>query len=279
VDLVIFIPTLTVAFISRSLLLFSDGIDFFRSFAVFGTSLYILRRIRKGQTTNYDYGAGKLECLGSLFGAGIIISGLLVLGVIAILRCRHGVALDAGFTSVGMLVQAVGIVVNGFFWHRNKRLAHETRAPLIEMQWRHNRTDTLAGGAVVTALALIVIFHHSAWSVYIDQVCTLGYVVYAISLYIPVVRDSLYEMLDRTLEEHLQIKILRCLAEHFDEYEAFHGVRSRRAGGRIFIELNLSFNDESSVGNVVATISEIRQRLESDIPRSEVIISIESPQK
>src|SRR5262245_33995610 len=40
----------------------------------------------------------------------------------------------------------------------------------------------------------------------------------------------------------LQLHVLRCLSGHFDDYRDFHGMRSRRAGSRVFIEIFLEFD-------------------------------------
>lgn len=275
VDMIGFFPTLVVALLSGSLLLLSDAFDFLRNFAVSGISLHILRRIRKGQTVNYDFGAGKLECLGSLIGASLFISGLIGLAATAILRLQNGAELHLGFTAMGLLIHGVNILVDATLWCRNKRIARETHAPLIDMQWRHNRTDALASCAVFIALILMLLLRDKSWATYIDPVCTLIYVMFSISLYIPGICNNLSDLLDRTLEEDLQIKILRRLTEYFDQYEAFHGVRSRRAGGRIFVEIVLGFNPERRVGETLETINALRQDLQSDIPHSEVAVIIE----
>jgi len=279
VDLVGFFPTLVVALLSGSLLLLSDVFDFLRNLAVSSVSLHILRRIRKGQTVNYDYGAGKLECLGSLIGASLFIAGLLGLAAAAILRLQDSVELHLGFTAIGLLIHGVNMFVDCTLWFRNKRIARETDAPLIDMQWRHNRTDALASGAVIIALILMLLMRDTSWATYIDPVCTLIYVMFSICLYIPGVRNNLSNLLDQTLEEDLQFKIMRRLAEHFDQYEGFHGIRSRRAGARIFVEIILSFNPEHRVRETVETIRALRRDLQSDIPHSEVNVIIEPLQR
>ena len=274
-DLIRFVPLLVVAIFSGSLLLLSDGVNYLRNFAARGTSLHVLRRIRKGQTLNYDFGAGKMECFGSLIGAGIFILVLLWLATMSLLRLRTGLQLHLGFTFVGLLLQGVDVLVDGTLWFRDKRIARDTHAPLIDMQWRHNRTDALSSASKCIALTLILLLNHKSWAMYIDPMCALVTIIFSIGLYLPVVRNNLSDLLDRTLEEDLQIKIMRRLAEHFDQYEAFHGVRSRRSGSRIFIDIILGFHPERKVGETASTIKALRSDLEADIPRSAVNIIME----
>ena len=53
---------------------------------------------------------------------------------------------------------------------------------------------------------------------------------------------SIYDLLDGALEENIQLMIMRELAVHFDKNRDFHGVRSRRVGSRVFIELFWNLN-------------------------------------
>ena len=80
------IPYVLIAIFSGSLLLLSDLADFIRNFATHAVSLHILGKIRKGQVHEFNYGAGKLERAGSLFGALCYVGTLM--GVAAF--CRPG---------------------------------------------------------------------------------------------------------------------------------------------------------------------------------------------
>ena len=278
IDLATFLPCIAVAVLSGSLLMLSDVLDYAKSFATQGVALRILRAVRKGDTRDYDYGPGKVERIGSLFGALCFVAGLMGLGAFSFYRLFHPQELHAGFTAAGIAIQTVSFALNAWLAWRTWRLAVHTRSPLIDMQWRHNRTDALSSAAVVVALALTLVFRSRSWEVYIDPLCALAYVFYATGSYIPVIRESLYDLVDRTLDEDLQLKILKRLAEHYNGYDAFHGVRSRRAGNRIFIEIALSFDPARCVGEALDTMEQLRISIEADIPRSEVRLTLHPPE-
>jgi len=276
VDMLSVIPIVVVALLSGSLLLLSDVSDYVKSFAVNGVSFKILREIRKGKVYDYDYGSGKIERVGSLFGAFSFLASLLALGGFSVYRLIVPSMLDAGFTTLGVVFQMIGVLVNGVLWLQNKRLADQTHSPLIEMQWRHKRTDALSNLMVVAALTMTLLFRSENRVAYIDPICSLAYVAYAIGSYLPCVLDALRDLMDHTLEEDLQIKIMRRLAEQYEGYEGFHGVRSRRAGTRIFIEIMLSIDPEKKVREALATLSLLKKNNESDIPMSEVSIVLKA---
>ena len=277
--LVTFIPYALIAILSGSMLLLSDVADYIKSFASYAVSLRILRNIREGQLHDFDYGAGKLERVGSLFGALCYIGTLVALAIYSFMRLLQPEPLDAGFTFVGIAVQVLVFIVNAWLWVYYKRIADTSHSPLIDMEWRHKRNDALGAVAILVTLALAMGFREEPWAIYIDPACALAYAIFAIGSYVPVLLETLHDLLDRTLAEDVQIVIMRHLASHFDGYEAFHGVRSRRAGSRLFIEIALGFDPAKTIGEAEVTIESLRMSVETDIPNAEVSIVIKPLQQ
>lgn len=279
VDLVTFIPYALIAILSGSMLLLSDVADYFKSFASHAVSLRILRNIREGQLHDFDYGAGKLERVGSLFGALCYIGTLVAIAAYSIMRLLKPEPLDADFTLVGIVVQVLVFAVNGSLWIYYKRIADASPSPLIDMEWRHKRDDTMGAVTILIALSLTLVFRGEPWALYLDPACGLAYAIFAIGSYVPALRETLHDLLDRTLAEDVQIIIMRQLAGHYDGYEALHGVRSRRAGNRLFIEIALGFDPAKTIGEAEATIESLRTGVEAEISNAEVSIVIKPLQQ
>ncbi len=87
-----------------------------------------------------------------------------------------------------------------------------------------------------------------------------------------VVSTSLGDLLDRTLDESLQLIIVRALARHFDEYAGFHGLRSRRSGRDVYIEIFLEFDGTRPMSDVQRSIDAMASTIEQDIPGSHAVI-------
>lgn len=143
----------------------------------------------------------------------------------------------------------------------------------MESVWRLNRVKTTSALCVCLSLGLSLLLRNQSWAVYIDpagSIVLLGFL--AFSAY-GVIATSVYDLLDRTLEDFLQLVILRELTAYFDEYEAIHGIRSRRAGGNAYIEIFLEFNAERRMAEVQKVIDEMRANLEQKIPGSQIVIA------
>ena len=116
--------------------------------------------------------------------------------------------------------------------------------------------------------------HQYSWATYLDTFFSLVYIGYAGVSFLPGLVDGIRELSDKSLQEDLQLRIDRRLAENFHGYSAFHGVRSRRSGGRVFIEVALSFPSGQSVAAALETVERLRRGMESDIPGSEVLVAL-----
>lgn len=271
---VLAVPAVAVALRSGSLLLLSDILDYGRAIIVSLLAWRILRAGRAAGAQGFDYGTGRLQTLGGVAGSVLYLGLLLVLAVTSIQRCVHPVELDRTFTGVGALMQLLAFAIDGWLWLRIRRLARLEFSPVLEMQWQSARADALSSLAVAASLALALTLGEYAWAAYLDPVLSLVYVAYVGAAFLPGLAEGFRELSDKTLQETLQLRIDRRLAEFFEGYSAFHGVRSRRSGGRIFIEIALSFPSGQSVGTALETVERLRLGVEADIPGSEVRVAL-----
>ncbi|NQT48391.1 MAG: hypothetical protein HQ578_05395 [Chloroflexi bacterium] len=132
---------------------------------------------------------------------------------------------------------------------------------------------TISSLIVLASLALSLGLEHQTWGEYVDpagSILLLGFLAYTAY---GVVSMSVYDLLDRTLEESLQLAILRELAAHFHRYDNVHGIRSRRSESNVYIEIFLEFDSEQKMGDVQRVINEMKASLEEKIPGSQVVIA------
>jgi ferrous-iron efflux pump FieF len=229
-----------------------------------------LRRVVKGKTGVYQYGYGKLENLSSLTVAGAMIIAFAVVLYGAIDRLRHPA--PVGQVWLGLLTTAIAFVLNVWLWLKNHRLARQDPSPIMESQWRLFRTKAINNLSVISILGLSALLRRYPWSFYMDPLGSLivaGFLLY--SAY-GVASASVLDLMDRTLEEALQFIILQELAAYFDEYERFHGVRSRKSGGDVYVEIFLEFDGNKQMAEVQSVISEMKAGLEQKIQNSHVSI-------
>jgi cation diffusion facilitator family transporter len=262
---------LTASLISNSLTIFTDLLRNLGETFACGMTWLMIRRISKGKALAYEYGYGKLENFSSLIVGGVMIVSLVVALSGAIDRFRHPIV--ARQVELGFFVAIYATGANTIRWLRTYRVARHDRSPVMESQWHLFRTKTVANVCVVAALGLTLAMEDHPWSMYIDPIASLVLCGFLVNSIYNVVSKNAADLLDRALDESLQLVILRELTAYYDEYVAFHGVRSRRSGANIYIEIFLEFDPDRTMGDVQKSIDAMRAGLEQKIPGSHVVIA------
>ncbi|TXT37284.1 MAG: cation diffusion facilitator family transporter, partial [Comamonadaceae bacterium] len=227
-----------------------------------------------GASHKFNYGVDKLENLSSLLIGMLMLVCLLIIGGNAVLHILHPSSISGPGVWISMAVQVVYAFVNGNFYLKNKRMAKAQASPLLESQASLFFTKAFGNVFILLSLVSSLALANYSWSYYIDPVASL---IIAISILVSamgIFSSSVFDLLDRSLEESDQIMIMRELALHFDDYEVLHGIRSRRAGSQAFIEIYLEFAPEKTISEVQPVIDHLRANLVAAIPGAKVTIGL-----
>ncbi len=269
--LVVLIPDVIAVILANSVMLLSDLLKSGSETVATFLSWLAIRKARQGITFDYNYGQGKLENISSLAVAGAMALSWLVVSYGAIERFRRPSPI--GSVGFALFVTGGAVLINLWMWRKNRRLALTAPSPIIESQWRLYRTKTAANVCVIASLLLGAAFREHSWAAYVDPagaVILSGFLL--LSAY-RVITDSIHDLLDRTLDESLQLVIIAELAAWFNDYVALHGVRSRRSGSNVYIEIFMEFDGDRRMSEVQELINRIKTSLEQKIQGSQVLIA------
>jgi cation diffusion facilitator family transporter len=270
VDTVVTVGAMIAA--SSSVLL-ADSLKTFLEFLAVLLSWMALRRIRGSQST-FDYGLHKLEDLSSMLVAVLMLGCLAVIVVNATVNLLHPSHIGGAGVWVSVAAQVVYAFINTTLWRKNQRLAKAQGSPVMQSQARLFFTKAIANVFILGSLLSSMALADYSWSVYIDPIASLAI---AGSILIPaagIFSHSLYDLLDRTLEESDKLTIIGELGQFVHEFTDLHDIRSRRAGSVVFIDIVLEFDADRRVGEVQDVIAKIRRRIEQAIPSSRVTIGL-----
>lgn len=264
------IPGLVAVILGHSTTLLADWLrSFSETFAIL-LSWLTLRKVTRGSRADYDYGYGKLESLSSLIVAAAMTLSFAAVVFIAVSRIRQPEPVrQVGW---GLVVSIGAAMINLTLWRRNYHLARQEQSPIMESQWRLFRAKAVVNLTVILTLGLSVLLRRFAWSVYIDPIGSLIVAGFLLASAYQVASTSVYDLLDKALEESLQFVILQELAAHYDTYRCFHDFQSRRSGGDVYIELFLEFDGDLQMAEVQRRIDAIRASLEARIQNSRVLV-------
>ncbi|MCE9588321.1 MAG: cation diffusion facilitator family transporter [Verrucomicrobia bacterium] len=266
--------TTTAFLLSNSSILLADFLKTGIEFIAITLSWVAIRRINRGGGKTYEYGLGKLENISSLFVALVMLLSFLIITANAV----RNIITPGHIAGIGLWVsigsQIVYSGINGSLYFRTHRLSQESPSPLMDSQTRLFMTRFIGNVFILISLGLSMAFAGQKWASYIDPAASLVIALSVLSATLGIFSSSVYDLLDRTLEEERQIMILAELARHFNDFEELHGIRSRRSGSEVYVEIFLEFDPEKRVSQVQEAIDRLRHSIEEKIQGSRVIIAM-----
>ena len=251
--------------------------DFFKTtleFSAVFLAWLTIRRLKKGGGHQFDYGVGKLENLSSLIVGLLMVFCLLVIVINAVRSMLHPSHIAGIGVWISVVSQVVYAVINGRLYLQSRRMAREQNSPLMASQAGLFFTKAVGNVFILISLALSALLSSYGWALYIDPVASLVIAGSILVAAMGIFKNSTLDLLDRTLEEHHQIIILRALARHFERYEELREIRSRRAGSHVFVEIILGFAPDLPAAAVEQAARELKAELEKEIPSSRVTIGL-----
>ena len=266
------IPKLIAAFLSGSITLYASAFKTINEAIGIIVAWMIARKIARGDPGVYDYGMGKFENIARIVTGGVLLISFTILVAIAVYRIYAPAVLGSGGIALGVATAGIMIGIDAVFWARNYRIAKKDPSPLMDSQWHLFRLKTVANIVVVSSLVIGVLCVGYPWAVYIDPIASLFIIGILFRSGYSMIAKSLPDLLDRTLEEDLQLMVMKELAVHYDLYEQIHAVRSRQSGGSVYIEIFLEFHGDKRMSEVQDVINQLKHSIEAKIPKSSVNI-------
>lgn len=266
--------TLTALLAANSAVLLADTLKTGLEFVAVLISWYTIRKVSGPTSSNFQYGIGKLENISSLVVAMLMASCIIIITINAVKNIIHPEHVAGIGIWISVVAQVVYGVVNSVLYAKNKAIAKREASPLMESQAKFFMTKAIANVFILVSLLMTVFLASYGWVKFVDPVASLIIAGSILLSAFGILSTSLQDLLDRSIEESAQIVILRTLATHFEKYDLLHGIRSRRSGSNVFVEIFLEFNPERKIGEVQQTIDSIRGEIEKEITGSRVTIGL-----
>jgi cation diffusion facilitator family transporter len=260
---------LTAAIVASSLTLYAESAkEAVETLATLGVWL-MLRRMQN-RRHEFDFGLGRIESLLTIaLEVVLFFTGCAIL-IEAYERFQEPHTLNSiGFA---VTITVVGFI-SGFIMYRALAKEQAQRpSPMLKSKMLTYRIAMVGDFGIIATLVAAKLFPGQAWALYLDPLvaCCFG-----IALLVKVYGSLSHvvgDLSDKTLEETSQLVVVRELAVFFHDYEQIHGIRSRRSGNVVYLEIFLEFRQDLPFGAVQETMDRIRARLEEHLGNSRVLI-------
>lgn len=262
------------AIFSHSLIAITDTINGMVESISMLLAWIALKSVQKVNKEAYNYGRGKLENLASI---GMAIALLISFGMIikdAVNRIIHPEEIHIRGAIIYTLISLSSIAINFYLWQKAKYIKEEAPSSSISSQEHVFHEKIIVSATVICSLIISILLEKNGFHIgsYIDPVVSIFLAFLILFSAYNIIKKSTYELLDGTLEESLQIIIMRGLTSNFNEYKDLHGIRSHRIGNTVFIEIFLEFEENLYMKDVYEKSNKIKNDIETMIKNSRVTI-------
>ncbi|MDQ8037713.1 MAG: cation diffusion facilitator family transporter [Pedobacter sp.] len=250
--------------------LFSDAVESLVNLAAAMIGFILLGLAALPADDNHPFGHEKAEYFASgaegmmIFLAAFAIAWKSVQGL---LQPAAPQALDIGLL---LSLAATGINAAAAWWLL--RVAHEEKSLAVEADARHLLTDVWTSVGVVLALGLLMVFPQAHW---LDPLIALLVAVNILRTAFELIRRSVDGLMDMQLPAEELQQIEKVLQATLPAGTASHGLRTRQAGTRRFVEFNLLVPGNWPVRQSHALCDELEAALHRVFADSDVVIHVE----
>ncbi|MGU3495369.1 cation diffusion facilitator family transporter [Xanthobacteraceae bacterium A53D] len=230
------------------------------------TACWLVLKVAHGrEKTRFAYGLGKLENLAEFLIAMLQV----ILVVIAGMRAVHGLLNPEHVEGawLGLAVTAVAAVGNIYLNRKARRVALETRSPVIAAQARVHLVSAVSSGSVCVVTVITSTFH-ADWIAYLDPLASFVVIGLMVFNIYEMLTNSIGSLLDQAIGEAGQMRILRALASQFDHFEELGEIRTRQHGGKMMVDLHLGFDPTWTVAQANAAASGISEAVKREFAQA-----------
>ena len=263
------LPNLTalivLAVMSRSLILAADALGSITLIIQAWVVYAISKKLAKNESYEYDYGMGKFESFG-----GLIANMLLQIGLITVLVSSI-LVLSAPSKPSDILLYAIGIklintVVDIWLYLKQRKINKALSGKLVEAE-DHLMKENLAFDFIsLAAIAIMYIFREGVFVVYFEPVLCIIYSVFMMINIIKPLKQCAYDLLDKTMDEDIQLKIMKAMTAGYNLYDTFETVRTRSSGQQIYIDLIVGFSEEKTYAQINEAFDELEKLVKAEVP-------------
>jgi divalent metal cation (Fe/Co/Zn/Cd) transporter len=264
---------LCLAVFSGSLIIALDAVDSVSNFLQAGLSFSLSKKLRGDASFKYDYGMGKIEAFGGLVSALFLYLGLAAVSGASIYALFHpGAPREALLLAI--FLKIINVSIDAFLLYRQMKTVKGIDGSFIESNKLLLKKNLIFDSSVLLIVVLSFLFRDVPAFAYFEPVMCLVCAGYVAVYNFRIIRDAAADLLDKTLDEKTQLKILKCVSTIWNDVEEFKGVRTRRSGHIVYIDLMVSFKGGSCYSEIYKSYETFDSAVKEFLPGSVTAVVI-----
>lgn len=254
------------AWATHSLVILASGVDSALDFFVSFLNLLSLKKSFQPADHDHRYGHGKAESLAGLFQAFMIAASSFYLIYLSAQKIAHGSRLE--HLGLGLWIMVLSTVVSYALGRELRQAGTRTASSVLKADSLHYDSDVYANAGILVSLGVIRV---TGWTC-VDPAASVGVALYILWLAWSVAREAMDELMDRQLPENDLQEVERIVHTHAPQIYGLHGLRTRRAGPKKFIEFRMWVDENLTFREAHDLTESVAREIEERIPLSEVLI-------
>jgi divalent metal cation (Fe/Co/Zn/Cd) transporter len=259
------IALVVLAVMSRSLVLAADALGSVTLIIQAWVVYVISRKLAKNKSHEYDYGMGKFESFG-----GFLANIFLQIGLVTVLASSILVLFTPSKPS-DILLYAIAIkIINtsiDIWLYLKQRKINKTLSGKLTDAQDHLMKENLAFDFIsLAAIAIMYIFREFAFVVYFEPVLCIIYSVCMMVVILKPLKQCAYDLLDKTIDEDIQLKIMKAMTTGYYLYDTFETIRTRSSGQQVYIDLLIGFKEEKKYAEIKEAFDELERLVKAEVP-------------
>lgn len=249
--------------------LLSDALESLVNLAGALMALWMLHVAAQPADDCHAYGHGKAEYFSSGFEGLLILAAALGIAWTAIERLLAPQPLEA--VGIGLAVSVVAAIVN-FLTARVLLAAGRAHQSItLEADAHHLLTDVWTSAGVIVGVAAVSL---TGW-LWLDPILALLVAANIVWTGVALLRRSAAGLMDAALPPEQQQAVETVLAGYTRQGLAFHALRSRQAGARVFISVHVLVPGSWTVQQGHDWLERIEADIRGVLPRAHVLTHLE----
>lgn len=224
---------LAIGLATGSLAVLAAAVDNLMDLTCSGLNVFFLGLARKPPDDEHRFGHGKAEALSGVIQATIIGMGGVFLAGHSVWELATRATVRQ--TLPGIVVSLVSLVISLGLGSYLKRQARRHRSVALRADAFHYITDVATNSVAAAALVLVSLTGGHWW----DPAGSLLISLYIVYEAVDILREAADELLDRGLPTTTEADIRDVVDTLGPQVKGITELRTRRAGGTVFIELRL----------------------------------------
>lgn len=249
--------------------LLSDALESGVNLVTAVVSLIVLTVAAQPPDEDHAHGHGKAEYFSSGLEGGLIFIAALTIGYTALRSLIDPQPLQQ--LGVGLLISIVAAVFNLITALVLRRAGQQHESITLVANAEHLLSDVWTSVGVAIGVGAVVL---TGWQ-WLDPVIALAVAVHILRAGFVLLKESVDGLMDRSLPEDEQQRVIDVLNSYVDEDVTYHALRTRQAGAQRFVSVHIQVPGAWSVQQGHELLEEIEQDLRETMSPLHVITHIE----